>query len=402
MEDELKNNLKRFLVSLTIYALAFTFFDNFLYFQDKIDPSIILISFFPLIWGPIGIAGLCIGDLIARLIAVQIHNAFTIPEALFFSLIVLIISIFIYKLYYSFDFNKKISTMHLYESYNLIKFIIIICLTNAFYVFIHIYFAIAYSETLFHIQLIDEFINSFLFITNTSLILSILFISIAGLANFNIYKPKKTRHKLFSKYLKPFSDYLKSYSDYLKSYSKFINVMLPVYTVALFIIIIRFFFTGIHDENNSALIIIDLFFIIFLVILKPITKDIVVKKNKSFNELVIFIFMFLSVFSMLLTIIFTFSSNSFNIFEHDNALNTFLSSAITFVQIIITFIISIFLMNYLESHFSKPLSSISDITENYVLDKLNNEDETLESDEKLNEKIELVLNELDVLSHNKY
>lgn len=59
-------------------------------------------------------------------------------------------------------------------------------------------------------------------------------------------------------------------------------------------------------------------------------------------------------------------------------------------------------MNYLESHFSKPLSSISDITENYVLDKLNNEDETLESDEKLNEKIELVLNELDVLSHNKY
>jgi serine phosphatase RsbU (regulator of sigma subunit) len=59
-------------------------------------------------------------------------------------------------------------------------------------------------------------------------------------------------------------------------------------------------------------------------------------------------------------------------------------------------------MNYLESHFSKPLSSISEITENYVLNKLNNGDGTLESDEKLNEKKEIILNELDVLSRNKF
>ncbi|MDR3223785.1 MAG: hypothetical protein LBT66_08680 [Methanobrevibacter sp.] len=381
MKDKTKNNLKRFLISLTIYTFSFTIFNSYISLPDKVDPAIILISLFPLIYGPWGIVGLSIGDLIARILFTQTQHIYTIPEALFFSFIVLIISSFIYKLYYSFDSNKQISTMHLYESYNLIKFIIIILVSNAVYVFIHVYIAIAYSGSLLPREFIGEFINNFIFMTNTSLIFSILFILIAGLANVNIYKPKKTRHELLSKYLKPFSAYLKSYSGYLKSYSKFINILLFIYTVALFIMIVMFFSTGIHDENNGILIIIDLFFIIFLVILKPITKEIIVKKNKAFNEFLIFIFMFLSVFSVLFSIIILSTPSYFNPVENEfildkifNTINTFLNHEITLVQILITFIISIGLMKYLEHDFSKPLSSISEITENYVLNKLNNED----------------------------
>ncbi|MDR2623832.1 MAG: PP2C family protein-serine/threonine phosphatase [Methanobrevibacter sp.] len=412
MDDKLKNNLKRFLISLMVYAIVFTFFDYFEYFNDKIDPSIIFISFFPLIWGPWGIAGLFIGDLIGRIPCVFVKKTLTVPETVVFSLTVLLISIFIYKLYYSFDFNKKISTLHLYEADNLIKIILIICITNALYVFLHIYFVMIYSEISFQRSIMDEFINSYVFITNVSLIFSLLFVSIAGLRNFNIYKPKTTKFRV-SKYFKPFYNrlkpYLKPYFGFIK-YSKFINLMIIVYTIALFITGTTFLLKGTSDPAISTSILFNLGFIIFLVVFKPITKNVVIKKNRSFNELVMFILIFISVFSILASIILSsmqndsfFENNTFfNLDKVINVLNLYLNYKTTFLQIVVTFGISIGVMYYLQKHFSKPLITISEIAEDYVLNRLDGIETLKESNEKLNRSLETVLGELDVLSNNKY
>ncbi|MDR2544123.1 MAG: PP2C family protein-serine/threonine phosphatase [Methanobrevibacter sp.] len=411
MNDKLKSNLKRFLISLIVYAITFTFFDSTMYFSNKIDPSIIFISFFPLIWGLWGILGLFAGDLIGRVLSIYFSHGktFSIPETIVFSLCVLMISYFIYKLYYSFDIDKKVSTIHFYEPYNLIKFIIILCITNALYVFIHIYFTIAFSGMSFQDSLIEEFSNNFIFVTNLSLIFSLFFVSIAGLTNVKIYTPKKTKNRLLQKYLEPFSEYLKPYSRYLVQYSRFINIMILIYTIVL-IYQVKLCFDGNHSVHDTTMILFALLFINILVVIKPITKDVVVKKNRSFSEFVIFIFIFLSMISVIFSL-FSFSLPSYHIWifkaesgfnEAINILYFFLSNEITLIQILFTFFCSMFVMHRLEVIFTKPLHSISDITESYVLNKFNSENETLESNERLNENIESILNRLDVLSHNKY
>jgi serine phosphatase RsbU (regulator of sigma subunit) len=403
LDDKTKTALKRFLISFVVYTMIFTFFDNYVYFNDelkyKIYPSIILISFFPLIWGPWGIAGLSLGSLASSFLSSYFQETLSIPEIIVFSTIVLIMNIFIYKLYYSFEFNNKTASLHFHGAENLVKLIVVICLANMFYVFTHVYFEAVFSGTILRESILNDFINDYFFITNISLIFNILLISILGFIHIKLYKPKKTDSRMILKYLKISSQnqilkYFKAHSEYLTAFPKIINLMLIVYAISLVIQSLNFLLT---DQHNSTLIFFNIVFIVFLVILKPIKADFAIKENRSFNEFVIFVLLAVSISSILFAKFL--SIYTINLHEIFYIIKLRLSQTSTFAQIIFVFGTSIFLMFYLQKKFSEPLNRVSEITEEYVLDKLNNEDGELKEHDK---NLKNILNELEVLSHKEY
>ncbi|MDR2623936.1 MAG: PP2C family protein-serine/threonine phosphatase [Methanobrevibacter sp.] len=364
---------------------------------NYIGLAIIFISTFSLIWGPMGIMGLSIGQLIyGGVFYIYSHFSYDvfITYMISYPLITLGMGSFIYKLYYGFNFKNSLS-IHLSDVNSLFKTVMAILVTNAFYIIItySFYFGVLGTKTTKF-----GFFEHYFAIVYVILPFTLLFISILGLMDVNIYKPKKSKYKIFLKYLKPYSNYI---SDY---YPKLINLLLFIFTITLIVMGLsnNEIFTNAFYNKNTLLIVLG---IVILVILKPITNDVIVRKDRYIAGFTIFI----------VTIMFTIITSATFMYIYIISLifgdpNTYLFSFtydyLELIVGIVLIILSVYLsvLFLLQRYVNGPLNTISEITEVYILNKVSEEIEegTFGTNEKSNKSLKTILNELDALSDNKY
>lgn len=239
---------------------------------------IIFILTFSLIWGP---AGLSIGQLIYGIVF-YIYSHFSNNDLFtyifFYPLITLLIGSFIYKFYYSFNF-KNLPSIQLNNIYSLVKIIVTILITEAFYMII------SYSV---YIDVLGikftkfDFFDHYFTIVYVIFSFTLLFTLILSLKDVNIYKPEKSEHKILSKYFKSYSNYIIHY------YPIIINLLVILFTIVLIAIGVsnNEILTNKFYNKNTLLICLV---IVILVIQKPITNVVVIKKNKSIAEFLILI-----------------------------------------------------------------------------------------------------------------
>ncbi|GAA5818788.1 MAG: conserved hypothetical protein [Methanobrevibacter sp. CfCl-M3] len=369
------------MIILIIYLISCNFYAiYFIDYSDRIDPSLILVIFFSLLWGPIGTIGTSVGELISNLYNSQINGNLYLFMA--WHLTVFFIGYFSYKIYYAFNFKNKHEILQLNDFKSLIKFVIVTCITSIFSSYIYFYI----KGVMFNVNglgikqaWIDQAWNDSIFFIMLNHIFFILLISILNLTNQKLYEPKKSKH--FLKHVKIFNIFI-----FLSSLILIINIT----TIDHLTI------------NRASLIFLNLIFIMSLVILKPITKDIEVKKNNvSFNEFIIFIVIILYTIPIIVRMIYGFISNLYNISSQKltipELINYFFGYEML-IQLIFTFIFILIIINYVQKRFSKPLYSINEIIEDYISVKTNYKADR----DQDHENIGVMLNKLKSLSNTKY
>ncbi|MDR2829707.1 MAG: serine/threonine-protein phosphatase [Methanobrevibacter sp.] len=130
------------------------------------------------------------------------------------------------------------------------------------------------------------------------------------------------------------------------------------------------------------------------VILKPITEDVEVKKDKeSFNEFIIFILLLMYTFSILIMILYGLLRDLYSdTFTIEKFYYHYIGPG-AIMQVIISFIFVIILMYYVQKNFSKPLHDLHDIVLEYNLVKIN---------KNRSDYIYYILNKLKTLSNSRY
>jgi sigma-B regulation protein RsbU (phosphoserine phosphatase) len=350
-------------------------------------------NLFALVWGPIGIAGITVGFFIMSLFQIQngliefdFMRSYIILLVLL-SLFTYFLFYFSYKLYYSFNFENKLISSRLNNMNNLIKFILVLIIVSAvdsYFNFFTLhasysYFNFFYLHITSNIVVHDLYLiyEDFFFLVILNLCFSLLIISIFNSFNLRFYKPKKSKRFL--------------------RHSKTFNILITLTSIILIVQIVNDFLSQSLNLMDQT-IFFNLFFIMLLVVLKPITKDVEVKKvNKSFNEFIIFAI--LSIYSsfMLIFILHGIISEYVYGYSLDEFIDNYMDFETT-IQYIIFLIFTIIIVRYIQKNFSEPLHSIYKIMKDYDLDKTDNEENKKDEDIKYKS----ILNKLKNLSNSKY
>ncbi|MDR2545404.1 MAG: hypothetical protein LBD03_07710 [Methanobrevibacter sp.] len=364
MNNKIKNkNLKIFLIVFITYMIVCLVEDtvNFYYPHSPlnyISLPIIFVTTFSLILGPIGIVGSSIGQLIYGIYTYSHFSNNTLTTyVLFYPLTVLVIGFFVYKLYHALNFKNRL-VVYLNNGYNLISLMVTILITNVFYIIIvySVKINILGDETI-KFGFIEHYFSTIYVV----LPVTILFISILNLLNVDVILPKKSKYKISSKYLKPCF----KYANY---YPKLINSLLLLLTMTLIVMAVcnnETFTTNFYNTNTLLIVL----FIIFLVFLKPSTKNSIEKNGRSFFEFISLIIIIQFVVINLLIYVHINSLTQFTppdtyLFYFAN-FHLYIIIPIVLINLIIYYFTNFFLQKYI----TKPLNTISEIMINYTSNK---------------------------------
>jgi serine phosphatase RsbU (regulator of sigma subunit) len=341
-----------------------------------------MIFLFSLIYGPIGIAGMATGEFLTDIIYYLTTRGLGCDEiirSLLYFLFVYFLSYFNYKLFYTFNFKNKQVSLRLNNVKNLIKFVLVSIIMFAFDLYSTTFanHYLLYGQLMNNDAMMNDFFHGLYFLITLSAVISLLIMSTFGLFNLKVYKPKK--------------------SKFFLNHSKTLNILIFISSIILVIQIVHMILFKGTDYINSLAIYLNINIIMLFVIFKPITKDVEVKKVKnSFNEFIVFIFMFIYTVSWLGNKLWNLDTNlnSFNllVFIYQN------TGFMDVIRLAIVFIILIIIMYYIQNNFSNSLHSLYNITKDYNLIKINN----MENENSDSKDIENILCNLKNLSNAKY
>jgi sigma-B regulation protein RsbU (phosphoserine phosphatase) len=350
------------------------------FFHDT-NPIIFIFLPFTLIYGSVGIVAMVTGQFIVYFIYNLTSHSLEPDKAILFpviySLLVYFLGYFNYKLFYTFNFKNKQTLLRLDSVKNLIKFVLVSIIMFLFNLYSIIFVDIELFSQPF--DNIVHFSHPVFFIVFDLLIILLIMLTF-NLFNLKVYKPKK--------------------SKFFLNHSRTFNILIIISFIILIIQIVYI----ILFKGFSNIIIRTIFFnivlIMLFVIFKPITKDIIVQKaNNSFNELIVFIFIFICTVYFMTNILRIIINGA--VYRSFNSKKELIESIMGFdatMKFTILFISLIIILNYIQNNFSKHLHSLYKITKDYDLIKINNMDD--ENNDSKN--IEDILYDLKNLSNSKY
>lgn len=265
-----KENYKKVLISFLSFLIFHLFTDYFInsLFGIDIYPVIGLYPIFALLFGPWGVFGISLANFLT-----DFNGGYSLLICCIGFIIDFISGYLPYKLWYSISKNDKVPTPKLNSVYNLFKFLGIIFITSVIYAsLIMILFTYWDVARLFSLTTLQYILNFFTF----SFIFGLILIIIANMKKFKFTIPKINKNPKFK-------------SDYY-------NI---AFIVSIILIGLYFYFINDASLPTSENLVIGLILQIIIGLLlifyisKPITKDIVVKKNfySSLIERIILIFL---------------------------------------------------------------------------------------------------------------
>jgi serine phosphatase RsbU (regulator of sigma subunit) len=334
-----------------------------------------------LIYGPIGIAGMAVGEFLVDIFYyLSPHGNIgfdRVIQSFTYFLLVFFLCYFNYKLYYTFNFKNKQASLRLNNVKNLTKFVLVSIILFAFNLYLITY--VDYKIFNNPGDMFWDIYHGLSFLITLNLVSSLLIMSGFSLFNLKVYKPKKS--KLFI------------------NHSRTFNILIFISSIALIIQIICMIRYNPLNYINITTILWNVILIMLFVICKPITEDIKAEKvNNSFNELIVFIFMLIYtifwVSGILLDFIEDKYSSSFNVAD-------FISHHIgpeSVIKLVIVLIFLSIMLWYIQNNFSKSLHSLYKVTKNYAMIKFGN----ISNMSNENNDIEDMLYNLKDLSNEKY
>jgi sigma-B regulation protein RsbU (phosphoserine phosphatase) len=363
---------------LIIYSIVYAFFNQFSYFEVHINPAVILISIFPLLYGKWGCLGLGSGYMVVHFILNYSNNLSQLSFFyLFNSLVIVSLSYFVFKLFYAFNFDNKVPTLHLNDTSNLIKFILVNIIGNAFFLYLYICSYYLFDpEVIFNSDNLNNFLTDYFLILNLTFIFNTLFVLIVNLTNIKVYKIEK--------------------SSFLK-HNKKIRHAIILFSITLIIQLLYNYLIGKLYVINCEYILFNMIIIIFLVILKPNGNHEQVKYNTSFSEVIICFVLLISIFYNI-TPYFWYVFD-WILFGETFDLHDFIElyfGVYDVINWVLMLIFSSLLLYYIEKNFSKPLQSVSTLAIEYITNRFSQKEHNNPNN------IESILNRLDYLSTNKY
>jgi serine phosphatase RsbU (regulator of sigma subunit) len=339
-----------------------------------------LISIIPLLCGQWGVLGLGSGYMLVSFILNYSSNLSQLNIFyLINTLIIVILSYFIFKLFYAFNFNNKLPTLHLNNISNLIKFMLVACIGNAFFVYLSICnYQLFYPEMIFNNAPFNYFLSDYVLFLNLNLVFNILIISIVNLTNIKIYKIKRSKHFL--------------------KYNKNFDPIILLFSITLIIQVIYNILIGTLDVINSESILFNIIILIFIVIFKPNSYYEINKKyNTPFSEIMIFFILLMNIlFSIVKVVWYAYIEMSDGIFNFSDFMD-YSFGIDELINYLIILFFAIIIVYYIEKKFSKPLQSIANLANYYIKNRFSQQEH---DNSKLN--IKYILNKLDYLSNNKY
>jgi len=334
-----------FICAIIFIIIAVPFRVFFPIFQvSELRPASALPPVFGMMFGPWGAFGAALGNLISDVIAGYPPSVYLIGFVAQF-----LYGYIPYKLWYTLDINKKITTPKLNNVRNLIKFVVIIFITSTmmsillgvFLEFLKIAEISSSSTILFQF-------NNFEF----SMILGILIISLANFYNVKMYVPKISKNV----YIPPI----------IFDISFLIAILVGIYAIYAEII---------GSLPYMGIITLCIYFMVFLYIFKLLTKEVLEKTDNikfSLTEKIISLFIIIGAIIAIQTGIISFYTNpsSFtNLFEFWQLIYISIGLILTMF-----YILAIVFLWYIEKTITTPIESISKITDDYTNDKTNIED----------------------------
>lgn len=265
-----KKNYKKVIISFLSFFIFHTITRSSLSILTgaELYPGIGLYPVIGLLFGPWGALGISLANALTDISAGYTLNMY-VPG--FFADF---ISAYLpYKLWYTMSKGEKVSTPKLNSVYNLFKFLGIILITSIIYSsLIMILFANSGIDRLFSITALEYILNIFTF----GFILGLIIIIVANIKKFKFYIPQVNKTS--------------------KVNPKFFNLS---FLISLILIVLYFLYFnhglfGLEYVHSIGIILqLVIFLLLFIYLLKPINKEIIIKKNfySSLIERIILIFL---------------------------------------------------------------------------------------------------------------